>query len=142
MKSSLTQTFEKAANPPKKQPKRKRPAPLSLRLSQEERSLLERRAGNKPLGTYIRGQLFGKEAIKNSPVRRQRIDYQLLGKLLAALGESDIASCLCILAAQAENGSLEVDEQIAGQLSTACADVRAMRLILISALGLKPEKKP
>ena len=40
-------------------PKAKAPPPFSLRLSKAERALLEARAGNQPLGAYMRSCLLG-----------------------------------------------------------------------------------
>ncbi len=56
----ITGEFQRAttsAAPPHK--KDKPPPPFSLRLSANERAELIRRAGNKPLGAYIRAQLLG-----------------------------------------------------------------------------------
>ena len=42
--------------------KNKTPAPFSLRLTFEERAMLEHMAGDRPLGAFIRGKLFGEKA--------------------------------------------------------------------------------
>lgn len=141
MTSTIDKSFRKAA---KDAPKAiKRPAPLSLRLSEDERALLEQHAGNQPLGAYIRAQLFGDAAsAKRRSFRRPCTDYRILGQVLATLGQSDLASCLCILAAAAEAGELDVDKEIAGKLNAACDDIHEIRLLLITALGLKVGSKP
>ena len=118
--------------------KRKRPAPFSIRLSEDERAYLEGKAGNKPLGTYAREKLLGDAQAPRKPVKRQRMDYELLGRVLAELGRSELSSCLCILAMAAENGSLDVSDDVTKNLNLACADVRDMRVMLIQALGLRP----
>lgn len=115
-----------------------RPAPLSLRLSREERARLERAAGALPLGTYIKSRLFAdgappKLARTRNPVREQRA----LAQVLARLGASRMANNLNQLAHAANIGSLDCDEEVAAALAAACADIRAMRLMLVTALGLK-----
>ena len=137
MSSSKKAAFAKAA----KHPKRKRPAPFSIRLSEEERTRLEREAGHKPLGAHIRAKLLGEDQTPRKDTRQHpRVDYELLGRVLAALGNSELASCLCILAAAAESGSLDVTDEVTGKLHAACDDVREIRLLLISALGLRGKR--
>ena len=134
MTASVKRDFDKSVSTGK----RKRPAPFSIRLSEDERAHLERKAGNKPLGTYAREKLLGDAQTPRKPVRRQRTDYELLGRVLAALGRSELASCLLVLTAAADDGSLVVSDDIADNLNSACADIKDMRLMLITALGLKP----
>lgn len=88
----------------------------------------------------IREKLLGsahepRKATKPTP----KTDYVLLGQILAALGKSELASSLCVLAVAAESGSLPVTDDIADQLQSACADVQAMRKELIKALGVQSE---
>lgn len=119
-----------------------RPAPFSIRLTAEERAWLERKAGNKPLGTYIRDRLLRRHAASRSDVRSPKPDYAILGKVLAALGPSDLATSICMMAKLAERGSLLVDDECAESLQRACADISAMRVMLMRALGLKPDGDP
>lgn len=116
-----------------------RPKPFSIRLTVEERAWLERKAGNKPLGTYIRDRLLGDQAAGRTVVRSPSTDYGMLGKVLAALGPSDLATSICMMAKLAERGALLVDDDCATSLQNACADIRAMRLLLVRALGLRPD---
>lgn len=135
MTSSATQDFKDSAAAPK----RKRPAPFSIRLSEDERAYLERKAGNKPLGTYAREKLLGDaQTPRKAPVRKQRVDYEMLSGVLAMLGESELATSLCLLALAAENGSLNVTNEVAETINDAYQDIQEIRLILIRALGLKP----
>lgn len=57
MSLSNSDAFAKAARNTLKPKKRNRPAPFPIRFSADERAYLERKAGNRPLGTYIRSQL-------------------------------------------------------------------------------------
>lgn len=135
MTSSVKQAFADSAAAPK----RKRPAPFSIRLSEDERAYLERKAGNKPLGTYARDKLLGDAQTARKPaLRKQRMDYEVLGRVLAMLGDSELATSLCMLALAAESGSLPVTKDVEGKIHSACDDVQEIRLILIRALGLRP----
>lgn len=114
----------------------KREAPLSLRLSSDERANLEREASGVPLGTYIKSILFGEPAgwvRRHRPVR----DERTIAQMLARLGASELAAHMRELADAARSGSLACDEEIASLLSAACADIQSMRSMLVAALGLK-----
>ena len=115
----------------------KRPAPFSLRLSDQERKLLIEMAGRKPLGTYIRQRLFGEEATPRRRAVRPRVDDQKLAGVLSELGRSRIASNLNQLAKSANMGVLDVSPEVEKELEYACAAVVAMREALIIALGLR-----
>jgi len=134
--SSRTFRDAAAAKPPVKK-RRNRPAPFSVRLSAEERERLETEAAGQPLGGYIREKLLGRGNL--SKTRRQpRTDYALLAQILGILGKSDLASALCLLAAMAESGDLDLADDDQDAIQEACADVREIRVLLIQALGLKP----
>lgn len=67
----------------------KPPFPFSLRLSEDEREILQERAGNLPLGAYIRSQLFSQP----KPRRKRRSvekNYAALVRLLSLLGHAEI----------------------------------------------------
>ncbi|NKB56751.1 MAG: hypothetical protein GKS00_10480 [Alphaproteobacteria bacterium] len=132
--------FQQAAKPVEAKPKREARKPFCIRLSDEERSLLERMAGNKPVGAYSREKLLGdaqepRKAAKPAP----KMDYVLLGQILAVLGKSELAANICLLATAAQNGSLVVDDEIAAELQSACKDIHHMCFALITALGVKPD---
>jgi hypothetical protein len=117
----------------------KRPSPLSIRLSEAERSQLEMRAGSRPLGAYVKGVIFGVGA----PVARRRLsaDTVLLGQLLAVLGRSRIAGNLEDLASAANSGSLGLHDETIERLEVACDDIRLVHNALMRALG-KEERTP
>lgn len=127
------------ASPPTVLSKPKHPSPLSIRLTDEERALLMRKAGQKPLATYAREQLVGEVLSKRKAVKKApEIDKVLLAQILGVLGKSELASALCLLAVAAESGSIVLNEETDAQVKDACADIRDIRLILIKALGLRP----
>lgn len=90
----------------KKQAKKK-PAPLSLRLTFEERTRLEELAGDEPLGSYIKRKVFDGQGTSNkrarSKLRRPIKDDASLAKLLALLGGSRITNNLNQLANEQRN---------------------------------------
>ena len=114
--------------------------PFSLRLSATERARLEKEAGSQPLGTHIRKKLLGdaqepRKAVKAAP----KVDYVLLGQILAALGNSELSKHLCLLAVAAQSGALPVTPETESSIQDACDDVKAMRGDLMRALGLRAE---
>lgn len=136
-RSGITKAFDSAAASPKKV-KTKRPAPFCLRLSDEERAYLKRKAGSRPLGAYVRSQLLdGKKIKQRKASRAPSVDHALLAQLLGMLGKSQQVSCLFLLALAEEKKRLTLPEEDSAALRQACADVREMRLLLITALGLK-----
>ena len=140
MSLSASAEFKKvSAKPAKPRPKRKRPYSLSVRLSDEERALLERKAGSRPLGAYVRQKVLGESEEKRRKTRaKPSLDAALLGRLLGLLGKSDQVKCLFLLLAAAETEQMKLRTEERAALVDACANVRDVRELLIKALGLKP----
>lgn len=132
--------FQTAARPhgQREAKPRKRPPPFSLRLTAAERAQLEAEAGIQPLGAYIRSRLFdGKAPKRPCQSFRPVQDQQALAQLLALLGSLRLSSNLNQLAKAANCGALPVDEGVEKELTDACQEIRWMRQILMTALGLK-----
>ncbi|WOI52977.1 plasmid mobilization protein [Parvularcula sp. LCG005] len=123
--------FNKAAKP-----KKKRPAPISLRVTEEERALLKDRAGRRSVNAYIRQKVFGDAASPRRSYRRPQTDDAAISQALAVLGQSHLASNLNQIAKAANTGTLPVTADLTSELQAACADIRHMRNALIAALGL------
>lgn len=126
--------------------KRKSRRPISIRFSEEEWAALDRAAGDMPVGSFVRRKaLDGLEVSRKTPDRRRarqripRSDETAISNMLGAFGRSRMSSNLNQLAHAANLGTLAVDPEVAQALTDACADVRAMRIDLIRALGLKAE---
>lgn len=123
--------------------KRKPPPPTSIRFNHAEREQLERDAGSMTLSAYIRLVLFGPtaEAYKSRRPKRKRreprSDEVLLSQLLAMLGQSRLASNFNQIVKLAHSGSLPVTPELEDELREACAAIKDMRLMLITALGIK-----
>lgn len=131
-----------------KRPESETPAPFSLRLSQEERAELERRAGNMPLGEYIRQALFADDNTDFQPAPRRKTrrrkapvrDHKILAQLMGELGRSHLASNLNQIARAANVGALPVTREVEKALFEACDEVRDMRKALLKALDYHGEE--
>ncbi len=115
--------------------------PFSLRLSFDERSQLEKAAGNMALGAYIREKLL------TTPEERQYVrekpteDRKMLGQLLSVIGKAHLANNLNQLAKAVNSGSLDVTPDTERMIRESYAEIMWMREILIEALGLRPKRK-
>jgi hypothetical protein len=118
--------------------KREKAKPFSLRLTTSERQALEAQAGDVPLGIYVRELVLGAGAGKRAKRRKAPVeDLALLAQVLAVLGRKGFAEHIAGLATAAASGSLFVDEEVTAELRRASDDIRAMRLMLMEALGFK-----
>jgi len=118
-------------------PKPPASAPFSLRLTFEERAVLEKSAGNLPLGTYIKLKAFDGRPLQlqGQGVRRAIKDPEALAQVLALLGKARLANNLNQLAYAANIGSLPVTSETLAAIEQACAEVNVMRRALLQALG-------
>jgi hypothetical protein len=116
--------------------RRPRLPPLSVRLSASEREALTARAGGLALSTYVKAVVLGSEAkaLRRGP-RPASVDRELAARLLAALGASRLASNMAQIARHANLGNLFFDENTKNDIRQACADIAAMRTMLMRALG-------
>lgn len=124
--------------------RRKGSPTFKMRLTQAERTRIEREAGETPLATYIKLRLFNNLPDLASfgprlPGGRPATDTQLIAKLLAALGASRIANNLNQIAKAVNMGELPLYPEAEADLREACAAVQSMRRDLIAALGLKAQ---
>lgn len=112
--------------------------PFTIRLTEAERTELQRRAGHTAIGAYIKRVLFpsdNRQVYRGAwaPIK----DERALARVLAGLGSSRVAEHLAALAYDARNGTLPVDKDTTARLHQACHDILTMRLLLMRALGLK-----
>ena len=113
--------------------------PFALRLTDDERRELSRRAGEMAVGSYIRAVLFSKE-IRSQRHRGSRApvkDHVALAEVLACLGQSRITESLEKLTDAAESGTLSFDPDAPAAIKKAAQDILAMRLLLMRALGFQ-----
>lgn len=113
-------------------------SPFSLRLSEEERALLRQRAGKRSLGDYIRSQLFGKSARQTKRRVPREADIEN-AKALAALGRSEMARNLSVMAEAARIGALPVTHDLVSTIEDACAKIHVTCDALVASLGVKPK---
>lgn len=66
----------------------------------------------------------------------------MLSQLLGKLGRMQLASSLSDLAAAAKVDAITMAPDIEQEVRSACRDVHDMRLMLMQALGLRPEARP
>lgn len=130
-----------AANQEVGEGKKVTPSPFSLRLSAKERAWLEERAGNRPLGAYIRERLLGEREQKRRRFRKPRIDDKLAAQLLAELGRSRLASNLNQLSRAVNMGTLDVSRDVERELREACGTVKIMGDVLMQVFGVLPGRE-
>ena len=118
--------------------RKKRPPPLSIRISDEERKRLKRDAAGGSVNAYVRRKLFGASAVTPHRKPKPRADTEALGRALGALGQSRLSSNLNQIAKAANMGALPVTPELRAELEAACADIRAMREALMKALRVSP----
>lgn len=112
--------------------------PFTVRLSNNERSDLERRAGAMPLGAYVKCVLFDEGDKQEHRGSRAPVqDRAAMANLLARMGASRTAEWLAMLAHAAESSSLAIDAETTAKLHQACHDVLVVRLLLMQALGFQ-----
>lgn len=116
-----------------------RASPFSIRLTKEEKARLSDRAGKVPLGPFIRSLILNENEDRRRPSKRQHPvrDAALLGQILGLLGRSHLSSNLNQIAKAANLGALPLTEDVEADLRRACADVFAIRRLLLVGLGLK-----
>ena len=122
---------------------KKHPAPYSIRFDDEERAQLNRDADGKSWAAYIRSVLFpDKHQPKTRQTRKRRqpeVDETLVAQILGVLGQSRLSSNLNQIAKGANLGTLPVTPELEDELQQACADIKAMRGVLVEALGIKDQ---
>ncbi len=84
---------------------------FGIRLTDDERRELGRRAGEMAVGSYIKAVLFA-DGTKRRPrgARAPVKDHRILAEVLACLGSSRLAETLESLADAADSGVLQWDE--------------------------------
>ncbi len=112
-------------------------SPFSIRFTKEERARLEKAAGSRTLGAYIRDRLLSEDVGRRRVRGREPIkDHEALARVLSRLGQSEIYSSLRDLAFAAKIGALPVNPDTERRLEDACVHIAMMRADLVRALGL------
>jgi hypothetical protein len=109
--------------------------PISIRLTPEERGRLEAWAGRRSLSDYVRTRLFDND-VRVRRVHIPKNDACELARVLAKLGQSELAASLRELREAARCGALPVTPETEQSIRAACEAVDQLRLELMQALGL------
>ena len=117
----------------------KYPPPYSLRLTFEERQILDRDAGNMPISAYIRERLF------DEPSPRRRIsprikDQEIFLEILREFSDMRIANNLNQLAKASHEGRLILAPETQENLDQACDVMKEIKTEILNYLGLKLPK--
>ena len=123
-------------------PKRKkRPSPVSIRLSEDEREELFRRAGRRSVNAYVKEQIFGRRPLSERRSLRSSCsgDDGTLARLLRSLGSSELPVALHELRQASADGVICMRDETEELVVSACRDIQAMRSDLMKALGLRSE---
>lgn len=118
-------------------------SPVSVRLTHEERKLLEQAAGEMSLSRYIRFRLFHADCKSSAALNQDRfspaVRQKLLAQMLSALGKSELSSSLAELAELTRLGLLPNGTNVAAPLAQARDELSKLRHDLLLALGLRPK---
>ena len=121
--------------------RKKRPSPVSIRFSDEERAFLKPFMHGEAFGPYIKRYVLKGHKIKR---KRARIapskQDQAIARVLRGLGRSGIAGVLNDLLLAVEEGRLflDCDDELA--LRRAACEIASMRNDLVAALGLQSDE--
>ena len=138
MNGSLKKTFYISDLKPEK--KAKRPAPLSIRLSVHERSMLEKMAAGQSLNAYVKTVLFQDKTKSRKAHRKQPIkDHKKLALALGILGRLNSLDTLEKLLNTTDSKNAPLLSFVQRDVLQACTDIRLIRCYLITALGVKAE---
>ncbi|MXO69050.1 plasmid mobilization relaxosome protein MobC [Altererythrobacter marinus] len=138
MRMSAQAPFLNAADRPTEAAKKEYPKPVSVRFTDEERAELERKAGDLTLSAYVRSRCVGDSAPAHRTKGKRPVkDEEALGRVLGALGRSQLSNNLNQLAKAANSGTLGLQEDTEAALQKAAYDIAYIRMTLIKALGLQ-----
>jgi len=136
MTGSVQNTFNQAAGSKPEKPDYGKP--VSVRFTQEERVELERKAGDLTLSAYVRARCIGEEASAHRTRGKRPIrDFEELGRVLGALGRSQLSNNLNQLARAANSGTLGLPHETQAAIEDAADDINFIRESLVKALGLQ-----
>ncbi|CFX24293.1 putative Glycosyltransferase [Candidatus Filomicrobium marinum] len=115
---------------------------LSVPLTPEQMADIARRAGRAPLSAFARAQLFPANDNQPAPSVRTRgaapvRDDAAIAEVLAKLGKTDLGGSLREMARLARLGALPLTSETEAEIQRACRDVRDIKTLLMTALGIR-----
>lgn len=140
---NLTGVFNEQSSQNKK--KSKGTTKVSIRVTEEEKALLEQMAGTVALAQYIRKRLFGNDTAerpKRYTKKQRKPDMNLkdTAQILGMFGQSELAKAVLGLSNAAQAGKLDVSPDVQDKIETACEEIHTIKMALIFALGVKPQR--
>ncbi|MCW3838400.1 hypothetical protein ACFQ1E_20300 [Sphingomonas canadensis] len=108
-------------------------------MTTEERAWLEQEAGTLTLSSYVRSRLLDTPGKRRQHRKQPNLDRVALARILALLGQSNLAPNLSTITEAVRTGTVELGPELASSLRQACADIALMRCDLIRALGIRAE---
>ncbi|MEL6824760.1 MAG: hypothetical protein AAFN91_00825 [Pseudomonadota bacterium] len=99
--------------------------------------MLEEASGNLALGVYIKLRLFTDMPAVPRQNSISRVDKKALGKVLGALGASDLAPNMRTIAEAASSGSMPVSDSLVEELHMACREISALREAVMRCIGYR-----
>lgn len=142
-KSGLSKTFN--AQAARNKPKQPALPPLSIRVTPQEKALLQRLAGKQAISTYVRHRLFGDVTAMRAKRHQEKpkqpkLDHVEIARLLGMFGQSELVRSILALSLAAQAGQLVASSEAEQQISRACDEIHEMKTILITALKVKPQE--
>lgn len=106
---------------------------LSVRITEQERRELQRRAGNAQLSEYVRRILLG-NACSRKRTATPKPDVQALSQILGLLGQTDVFRSLKKISDGVRLGTLPVDDELLETIKEARSDIAEVKSLLMQAL--------
>lgn len=116
--------------------------PVSVRLTEQERALLERVAAKQSLSSFMRECALTQAGQAPKPRKEQQRPTEQkvqLAQILALLGASDIFRSMSTFAKLSEQGALPLSEETELQIQNACSNIKQIKTLLMRALRVKED---
>lgn len=140
-KPRLSKTFN--AQAAKQKPKEPVLPSLSIRVTPQEKALLQRLAGKQAISTYVRHRLFGDVTAMRAKRHQEKpkqpkLDHVEIARLLGMFGQSELARSMLALSLAVQAGQLVASSEVEMKICRACEDIHEIKTTLITALKVKP----
>lgn len=116
--------FKSTPNSESSKPEKRYPTPVSVRFTDDERTLLKDKAGDLTISAYIRLCVLGEDAPKHRTRRKKAVaDYEALGQVLGSLGRSNVPNNINQLTKAVNTGDLPLAGEMASDLKQAAFEL-------------------
>lgn len=122
-----------------KKPKKKRMAPLSVRLSKEQREPLEQDAMGMALNAYVLAKLFDEPNVRKRTKKRPTKRDKAVASALRRLGGLGLGTFITCQITALNEGRLILSDHEAAELRKADIELHRLRCDLMQAVGLDAE---